>query len=57
MVERLQIKEKYVILQKENHTMMATKIQSTELQRILKEGDEEIAKGNLKPMAIEDLWK
>ena len=30
---------------------------SVELDRILKEGDEEIAKGNLKPIAIEDLWK
>ena len=30
---------------------------STELDRILREGDEEIAKGNLKPIAIEDLWK
>ncbi len=30
---------------------------SAELDRILREGDEEIAKGNLKPIAIEDLWK
>ena len=30
---------------------------SAELDRILKEGDEEIARGNLKPIAIEDLWK
>ncbi len=30
---------------------------SAELDRILKEGDEEIAKGDLKPIAIEDLWK
>ena len=30
---------------------------SAELDKILKEGDEEIAKGNLKPIAIEDLWK
>ena len=32
-------------------------ISSAELDRILREGDEEIAKGNLKPIAIEDLWK
>ena len=30
---------------------------SAELDRILREGDEEIARGNLKPIAIEDLWK
>jgi hypothetical protein len=30
---------------------------SAELDRILKEGDEEIARGNLKSIAIEDLWK
>ena len=30
---------------------------SAELDKILKEGDEEIAKGNLKSIAIEDLWK
>lgn len=30
---------------------------SAELDRILREGDEEIAQGNLKPIAIEDLWK
>lgn len=30
---------------------------SAELDQILKEGDEEIARGNLKPIAIEDLWK
>ena len=30
---------------------------SAELDKILKEGDEEIAKGNLKSLAIEDLWK
>lgn len=30
---------------------------SAELDRILREGDEEIAKGNLKPIAVEDLWK
>ncbi len=30
---------------------------SAELDRILREGDEQIAKGNLKPIAIEDLWK
>ena len=30
---------------------------SAELDRILREGDEEIAKGNLTPIAIEDLWK
>lgn len=30
---------------------------SAELDKILREGDEEIAKGNLKPIAIEDLWK
>ncbi len=30
---------------------------SAELDKILKEGDEEIAKGNLKSVAIEDLWK
>ena len=30
---------------------------SAELDRILREGDEEIAKGNLKPISIEDLWK
>ena len=30
---------------------------SAELDRILRKGDEEIAKGNLKPIAIEDLWK
>ena len=29
---------------------------SAELDKILKEGDEEIAKGNLKSVAIEDLW-
>lgn len=28
-----------------------------ELDRIIKEGDAEIAAGNLKPIAIEDLWK
>ena len=30
---------------------------SAELDKILKEGVEEIAKGNLKSVAIEDLWK
>ena len=30
---------------------------SAEFDRILREGDEEIARGNLKPIAIEDLWK
>ena len=30
---------------------------SAELDKILKEGDEEIAKGNLKSVAIEELWK
>ena len=30
---------------------------SAELDRILREGDEEIVQGNLKPIAIEDLWK
>ena len=30
---------------------------SAELDKIIKEGDEEIAKGNLTPIAIEDLWK
>ena len=30
---------------------------SAELDKILKEGDEEIAKGNLKSVAIEDFWK
>ena len=30
---------------------------SAELDKILKESDEEIAKGNLKSVAIEDLWK
>lgn len=28
-----------------------------ELDKIIKEGDAEIAAGNLKPIAIEDLWK
>ena len=28
-----------------------------ELDRIIKEGDAEIAAGNLKPIAIEDLWR
>ncbi len=35
----------------------ATLMSSAELDRILKEGDAEIAKGNLKSIAIEDLWK
>ncbi len=30
---------------------------SAELDKIIKEGEEEIAKGNLTPIAIEDLWK
>ena len=30
---------------------------SPEMVRILREGDEEIAKGNLEPIAIDDLWK
>jgi len=28
-----------------------------ELDKIIKEGDAEIAAGNLKPIAIEDLWR
>ena len=30
---------------------------SAELDKIIKEGEEEIAKGNLTPIAIEYLWK
>ena len=30
---------------------------SPEMVRILREGDEEIAKGNFEPIAIDDLWK
>lgn len=30
---------------------------SPEMVKILREGDEEIAKGNFKPIAIDDLWK
>ena len=30
---------------------------SPEMVRILREGDEEIAKGNCEPIAIDDLWK
>lgn len=30
---------------------------SPEMVRILHEGDEEIAKGNFEPIAIDDLWK
>ena len=30
---------------------------SPEMVRILREGDDEIAKGNFKPIAIDDLWK
>ena len=30
---------------------------SQELTKILREGDKEIAEGNFKPIAIEDLWK
>lgn len=30
---------------------------SPEMVRILREGDEEIAKGDLEPIAIDDLWK
>lgn len=30
---------------------------SREMVRILHEGDEEIAKGNFEPIAIDDLWK
>ena len=30
---------------------------SPEMVRILRGGDEEIAKGNLEPIAIDDLWK
>jgi hypothetical protein len=30
---------------------------SPEMVKILREGDEEIAKGNFEPIAIDDLWK
>ena len=30
---------------------------SPEMVKILREGDEEIAKGNYEPIAIDDLWK
>ena len=30
---------------------------SAELDQIIKEGEDEIAQGNLTPIAIEDLWK
>ena len=30
---------------------------SPEMVRILREGDEEIAKGNFEPIAIDDIWK
>ena len=29
----------------------------TELEEIVRQGDKEIAEGNLQPIAIEDLWK
>ena len=35
----------------------ANLMSSAELDRILKEGDDEIERGNLKPVAIENLWK
>ena len=52
-VKSLKRPAKIKIIKEEKDNLMS----STEFDRILREGDEEIARGNLKPIAIEDLWK
>lgn len=46
-----------ILEEKRDRESMNAALSSPEMLQILKEGDEQIAKGNVKHIKIDDLWK